>query len=250
MKPVVPESSQLAEIRSLQKTLGDERFFFVVDMQRFEMEHCYGVQKWLGYQESEFSLKKYWDSVVHPGSKKALLLVIMKMYELLSTGTYPLEFMVQRFSTKIVLRHANGKYYQFKKTSSVFQYDEKKRLLAYLDEFTKIGEYNADSTTEPRMYNSSGAREAEKEKAILEQVFLDFLGMKVYSVNELQTARNMAYFPHKSQAELAEEADLSVHTINTYCKRLLIKTRDFFHKTEKEIPSALDAALFLRREGL
>ncbi len=248
--PAVKEEKQETEIDLLKETLGGEHFFFVVDMQNFEITECHGTAKWLGYPEKDFSLKKYWDSVVHPGSKKSLLLVIMRMYEFLSAGKYPLSFMVQRFSTKIALRHRNGHYLLAKKTSSVFQYDKQNRLLAYLDEFTIIGVYNGEAATEPRMYNSNGEREKEKEMAILEKVMEAFLKMKVYSVNELQTARKLAYKPQLTQAKLAKELGLSVHTINTYYKRLLTKTRDFFHKTEKEIPTTLEAALFLRKEGL
>jgi superfamily II DNA helicase RecQ len=249
-KVQVKEEAQLKEINSLKTTLGDERFFFVIDMPNFEMKHCYGIQKWLGYSEKEFTLKKYWDSIVHPGSKKSLLLVIMRMYEMLSAGKYTLEFMVQRFSTKIAVKHRNGKYLLAKKTSSIFQYDKENRLLAYLDEFTIIGEYSGDTATEPRMFNSYGEREVEKEMAILQKVMENFLQMKVYSVNELQTARRLAYQPKITQAALAKESGLSVHTIDTYCKRFLTKTRDFFQKTKEEIPSTLEAALFLRREGL
>ncbi len=248
--PVVKEETQSEELALLKSTLRDERFFFVVDMTVFEMQCCYGLQKWLGYSEKEFTLKKYWDSVVHPASKKSLLLVIMKMYELLSLGKYPLEFMVQRFSTKIILKHRNGKYYQFKKTSSVFQYDTNNRLLAYMDEFTKIGDHNGETATEPRIYNDRGEDETLKKEEILKKVLEDFIRMKVYSLKELQTARSMAYRPDLTQAQLAKESGLSVYTIKTYCKRLLLKTRDFFNKSDAEIPTAIDAALFLKKEGL
>jgi hypothetical protein len=246
----VTDEMQVKEVESLKNTLGDERFFFAINMPDFSIRHCHGVQKWLGYSDKEFSLKKYWDHVVHPGSKKSLLLVIMRMYEMLSAGKYPLAFMVQRFSTKVVVRHRNGESLLAKKTSSIFQYDNHNRLLSYLDEFTIIGPYSGDAATEPRMYTSNGEREMEKEAAILQKVMETFLQMKVYSVNELQIARLLAYKPDSTQAKLASTAGLSVHTVDTYCKRFLTKTRDFFHKTKEEIPGTLEAALFLKREGL
>ncbi|MFT3824726.1 MAG: hypothetical protein QM731_12430 [Chitinophagaceae bacterium] len=249
IKPAVTEEAQLREIALLKETLGGERFFFVVNMLNFEMEHAHGVQKWLGYSEKEFTLKQYWDQVVHPGSKKSLLLVVQQMYQRLCAGMYPLEFMVQRFSTKIGVRHRNGHYLLAKKTSSIFQYDSRNRLLAYMDEFTIIGDYNGEPA-EPRMYNTYGAREMEKEKEILLQSLEYFLEMKVFSVKELQIARMLAYKPGITQAQMAKEFDCSVHTIDTYYKRFLTKARDFFHKTEKELPSTIEAALFLKVEGL
>lgn len=248
--PVVHEEKQLREIELLKETVGGRRFFFVIDMVNFKMMHCHGVQKWLGYSEKEFTLKKYWDSVVHPGSKKSLLLVVKKMYEMLSAGYFPLEFMVQRFSAKLPVKARNGQYLLTLKTSSIFQYDKNNRLLAYLDEFTIIGNYNDQPGTEPVIYNTKGEIETAKETAILQKVQEQFQRMNVYSLAELQVARKLAYTPGITQAELAKQFDCSVHTIKTLYKRFLLKTREFFHKNEEELPATLDAVMFLKGEGL
>jgi hypothetical protein len=250
IEPVVEETIQQNEINLLKQTLGGERFFFVIDMPSFSMQHPNGINKWLGYSEQEFTLKFYWDVVVHPAAKKTLLLVVMQMYQMLCSGKYPLEFMVQRFSTKIPLKHKNGHYLLTKKTSSIFQYDTQNRLLAYMDEFTIIGNYNGESAIEPRMYNATGTLELEKQVEILKKSIQQFLEMKIYSVNELQIARKLAYHPTISQTTLAKEFGVSKHTVNTYYKRFLAKTREFFHKTELELPTTLEAALFLKKEGL
>lgn len=250
LKPVIPEEKQLGEIDLLKETIGGRRFFFVIDMVNFKMMHCHGVQKWLGYSEKEFTLKKYWDSVVHPGAKRSLLLLVKKMYEMLSTGHFPLEFMVQRFSTKLPVKARNGKYLLTLKTSSIFQYDEKNRLLAYLDEFTIIGDYNDEPGTEPVIYNTKGEIETAKVSEILQKVQEQFQRMNVYSLAELQIARKLAYSPEVTQAELAGQFECSVHTIKTLYKRFLFKTREFFNKNEDEIPTMLDAVMFLKKEGL
>lgn len=244
-KLVVSAQAQQLEMESLQRTIGSERFFFVVDLVKFSMTHSYGVQRWLGYSEKEFNLKKYW-SIVHPGRQKALLGVALQLYNTLCTGRFALEFMVQRYSSLVALRHYNGKYLLAKKTSSVFQYDKKNRLTAYIDEFTLIGDYNGEALN-PVFFNNRGEHELERGGIIMQQVVEQFLGMKIFSTKELQTARRLAYEPGITQAQLAAELGVAVSTIDTYCKRFLHKAREFFHH---DFSTASEAAAFLKKEGL
>jgi len=246
IKLMVPPEKQQGEINLLKETVGNERFFFVIDLLRFEVEEVQGIQKWLGYSEKEFSLKQYWNQLMHPGQKISLLLIARRMYESLCRGAYPLQFMVQRFASLVTVKHYNGRYLLTKKTASVFQYDSKNRLIAYLNEFTIIGNYEGEALY-PRIYNSYGERETVREKEILEKTTKDFLKMKVFTAGELQAIRKLAYNPGITQSKIAEELDLSVHTIETYDKRFLHKAREFYRE---EFLSVLDAAIHLRKEGL
>jgi hypothetical protein len=241
----VQERDQQVEIESLRRTIGSERFFFVVDLVNFEMSESHGIQRWLGYNEKEFNLKKYW-SIVHPGRQKSLMAVAIQLYQTLCTGKFLLEFMVQRYSSLVALKHYRGHYLLAKKTSSVFQYDAQNRLTAYIDEFTIIGDYNGEALN-PVFFNKTGEKEIERGGAIMRQVVEQFLGMKIFSQKELQTARRLAYEPGITQAQLAAEFDVTVNTIDTYCRRFLQKSRDFFHNN---FSSAAEAAGFLKKEGL
>lgn len=248
LRLAVPESEQQKEIDLLKETLmSNDRFFFVIDLLNFEMMHPFGIQKWLGYSEREFTLKQYWDKVVHPSRKQTLLLIVRQMYEVLCRGTYPLQFMVQRFSTLVPLRHYQGHYILTKKTASVFQYDINNRLIAYLDEFTIVShDYNGEPLN-PVMYNSHGEREVIKEKEIMAKAMERFLSMKIFTSGELQSIRLLAYNPKLTQSSIARHLGLSVYTIDTYYKRFLTKARSFYGVP---FASVLDAALHLKREGL
>jgi hypothetical protein len=216
---MVSEEDQLQEIDLLKQTLGGERFFFIVDMPTFEITQTFGVNKWLGYSDGQFNLHEYWEKVVHPQCQKSLLLIAQQLYGELCTGTYPLQFMVQRYSSRIALRHRDGHYLLVKKTSSVFQYDSSNRLLAYLNEFTIIGDYNGESI-EPRMYNSFGEREIEKAKEIMDKTMQRFMDMKIFSAKELQTARILAYDPEATQHTIAANFNVSRHTVDTFYRRI------------------------------
>lgn len=243
---MVSGTEQQQEIELLKQTLGGERFFFIIDMPAFEIVQSVGISKWLGYSDTQFKLHDYWEQVVHPECKISLLMIAHQLYGSLCTGKYPLQFMVQRYSGRIALRHRNGHYLLAKKTSSIFQYDSKSRLLGYLNEFTIIGDYNGEPL-EPRMYNSSGEREVEKEKEIMERTMQKFLEMKIFSAKELQTARILAYDSEATQGSIADQFNVSRHTVDTFYKRFLEKARNFFGK---EFRSATEAAVFLRKDGL
>ncbi len=242
---MVTDIQQKEELVSLERTLGSERFYFVVDMTSFEITKLGGIQKWLGYYEKEFTLKKYW-KLVHPGMQKPVHNVFLQMANVMCTGQFELEFMVQRYSSLTALKHHKGHYLLLKRTASVFQYDSNNRLLEYLNEFTIIGEYNGESHS-PSFFTDKGEQEASRGDLIMKKAIENFLGMKVFSVNELHVARMLAYQPGISQTQIAAILDLSPNTVDTYCKRFLKKSRDYFHHN---FSSVGEASQYLRKAGL
>jgi DNA-binding CsgD family transcriptional regulator len=241
----VSKAQQEEELKSIGNTLGSERFYFVVDMTTFEITHLGGIQRWLGYFEKEFSLKKYW-GLVHPGTQKSAHAVFLQMANVLCTGKFELEFMVQRYSSLTALRHSQGHYLLLKRTASVFQYDEGNRLTGYLNEFTIVGPYNGESLA-PTFFTNKGEPESERGEIIMRKVMENFLNMKIFSVNELQVARMIAYQPGISQNKIAENLGVSQNTIDTYCKRFLKKSREYF---QIDFSTALESAQYLRNTGL
>lgn len=240
---VVSLEEQTKEISLLRETLNNERFFFVVNLLNFEIEQIHGIQKYLGYPENEFCYKQYWNHVIHPG-KQALKLLARHMYEAFCNGKYPLKFIVQRFTSLVPLKHYDGRYLLTKKTSSVFQYDVNNRLISYIDEFTVIGEYTGQPL-DPRMWFEYDNQNSEEKNLFLKEMLNDFIEMKIFSPNELQIARKLAYNTDITQAQIAEEFGLTVNTVNTYYKRFLEKARDCF---KIKFLTFADAASYLKRE--
>jgi len=241
---VTPEQHE-KEITSLKETLGSRRFFFVTNLESYEAEYVHGVERWLGYSERDFTMKKYQD-ILHPGRKKAAMMIAMHIYETLCRGQYSLNFMVQRYSSLIALKHYKGHYVLVNKISSVFQYDVNNCLTACLHEFTIINdEYNGEPLA-PTFFTSKG--ESDKRGSdILQKTLEHFLKMKVFSPKEIQIARKIAYTPGIKQPELAILFDISINDLHQYYSRFLKKARDFFHR---DFPNTLEAAIYLKKEGL
>lgn len=236
---------QQNELSSLERTIGSQRFFFVVDLATFEITYQAGVERWLGYHEKDFTLKQYW-KLVHPGLQKTAHIVFVQMIDILCSGRFSLEFMVQRYSSLTALRHYNGGYLLLKRTASVFQYDTDNRLTEYLNEFTVVGKYNGEPLS-PFFFTDKGKPEDDRGKIVMQQVLEKFLGMKIFSVNEFHVARLLAYETGITQKKIAAILNKSPNTIDTYCKRFLNKARAYFHF---EFSTAIEAAIYLQKNGL
>jgi len=244
-KYIVSPRLQKDELASLERTIGGQRFFFVVDLATFEITHKAGIERWLGYPEKEFTLKQYW-KLVHPGLQKTAHTVFVQMIDILCKGLFSLEFMVQRYSSLTALKHYNGEYLLLKRTASVFQYDNENRLTEYLNEFTIVGKYGGEPLS-PVFFTDKGKPEEERGKIVMQQVLEKFLGLKIFSVNEFHVARLLAYTPGITQKKIAGILNKSPNTIDTYCKRFLNKARAYFHF---EFSSASEAAVYLQKNGL
>jgi hypothetical protein len=241
----VSSEQQSKELASLRDTIGSRRFFFVTNLEQYEIEQVNGVERWLGYSEKDFTMKKYLD-ILHPGRKKAVLMIAMHLYDTLCTGRYSLNFMVQRYSSLIALKHYKGYYIVANKISSVFQYDINNRLTACLHEFTIINEEYSGEPLTPKFFSSSG-EDDKRGIEILEKIVEHFSKMKVFSPKEMQVARKIAYEPGLKQKQVADLLDISVQDLHQYYARFLKKARDFFHL---EFDNTVDAALYLKKEGL
>jgi hypothetical protein len=241
---VSPEQQQ-KELTSLKETIGSRRFFFVTNLENYEIQNAQGIERWLGYSERDFTMKKYHD-ILHPGRKKAVLMIALHLYNTLCTGQYTLNFMVQRYGSLIALKHYRGHYILANKISSVFQYDTSNRLTACLHEFTIVNEeYNGEPLA-PKFFTSMGEDEIRGVE-ILQKIVEHFARMKVFSAKELQVARKLAYEPGIKQKQVADLLQISQDDLHQYYSRLLRKARDFFHH---EFPNTVDAAQYLRKEGL
>src|SRR5215217_2562948 len=78
----VTQEQQQKEIASLKETIGNRRFFFVTNLEKYEIEQPHGIERWLGYSERDFTMKKYHD-ILHPGRKKAVQMIAMHLYNTL-----------------------------------------------------------------------------------------------------------------------------------------------------------------------
>lgn len=241
----VTAEQQQKEISLLKDTLGSRRFFFVTNLENYELEHINGIERWLGYSERDFCMKKYLD-IIHPGRKKSVMMIALTLYNTLCRGEYTLNFMVQRYSSLVALKHYKGHYILANKISSIFQYDRNNCLTACLHEFTIINDVYSGEPLVPKFFTSSGDDE-QRGIEILQKTIDHFLNLKVFSPKEMQVARKIAYEPGIKQKELSEYMGVSVDDLHQYYSRFLKKAREYFHH---DFANTVEAAMYLKKEGL
>ena len=230
----------------LKNTLHHQRFVFVINLHKMEIEHCHGVERWMGYPDNHFSLFDYL-KIIHPSHRFFHQISSQVGISGLMAGDYPIEFMKHRLITFIALQHKSGKYYSFKRVGSVFQYfvdqNKKHRLLEYINEFTMLGEYEET----PGVITTFDENHVEKqwEEGMRREMKKVFEQESPFSLQEYRVLRHYAYNPKAQAADIATQFGVKISSINTYHKRLLGKAATLF---SKQFDSVKDLALELRKQ--
>lgn len=240
----ITKHQQDKEIASLTETLGNRRFYIVANLETFEIELQGGVEKWLGYSERDFSMKKYL-SILQPGNKRILIMIALQLYNSLCKGTMPLN-LNKRFSSLVALKHYNGTYLLALKISSPFQYDNQNCLTAHLDQFSIIGKYNGESLI-PDFYNITGTSEEERAEQIIEKTKEFFAKIGVFTNKEMEIIKLIAFQKDITQPEIATLSGISINTAKRHSKHILSKAEFFFDKRFKSVSELVE---YLKRERL
>ncbi|MGC4234038.1 MAG: hypothetical protein QM594_13755 [Niabella sp.] len=241
---MVPHSEQMAEIQHLKETIHYERFFFVVNLHKMEIEHVNGVQRWLGYDEKSFNFFKYL-SLIHPEHCPAHNITSVTLIEGLMRGDWDIEFMKHRYITEMALRHSDGRYLLCKRLACIFQYDERRRLLEFVNEFTVLREYNSDPFTVRA--TSDDGKDLEWLNEFLARAQKAFQDKNMFGFQELRILRKYAYNDSISASEIANAFKIQESTVVTYNKRILEKAESLYCK---RFANARQVAMVLREAGM
>ncbi|HRH61115.1 MAG TPA: LuxR C-terminal-related transcriptional regulator [Chitinophagaceae bacterium] len=240
----VSEKEQQKEITILKNTIHYEKFFFVINHQKFITEHVHGVHRWLGYNDRDFTLMKYF-SIVHPSHLVAQMTNVYELLEALIAGNWPVNFMSHKFISTVALRHAGGEYLLFKRLAWPFQHDDKNRLLSYLNEFTLVGAFNNEPYS-ARMTDSDG-NTIDWHDELLHRTKQSFQKHTPFSVQELRILRKLANGNGHTSKEIGDMFKIKESSVVTYKKRIMKKAEQIFHQ---KFSSAKHVAMYLNEQGL
>lgn len=242
---VVSKDEQLKLLEGLNENISNESFYFVFNLLTCELEHVNGIEKWLGYSDKEFTVNRYLNSI-HAGQSVLFNIIALNMYKTLCSGSFKLQFYKQKYISFLALKHYNGEYIAFKKTTSVFQYDNTNKLLAQLNEFTKIDIYEGEPL-KTRITETNGFQKDDFERMVFAMVLKEFMGKKYFSYKEFEILKHYANNETVNSKQLAALLNVEETTINTFNKRILQKGRKTFTHT---FATAKDIALYLKKEKI
>jgi hypothetical protein len=241
---MVPIAEQEEELRHLKETVHYERFFFIMNLHKMQIEFPNGIERWLGYNERDFSLLRYLE-IIHPSHTAAHYITSVKLIEGLMRGDWNIEFMKHRYITNIALKHKKGHYLLCKRLACIFQYDEKRRLLEYINEFTIVGEY-ADEPYSVRATSDEGEN-LKWLNELLARTQKAFEEKNLFGFQEMRILRKYAYNDEISIAQVANAFKIQESTVITYNKRILEKAESLL---SKRFANAKQVAYVLKEQGL
>ncbi|HXS59092.1 MAG TPA: LuxR C-terminal-related transcriptional regulator [Hanamia sp.] len=243
--PVITKEQQKKQLDILDQQIPLESFYFVVNFRTCEIEQINGVKKWLGYSNKEFTLSQYLKSV-HPDHVVLFNLIANCMYRVLFQEIFRIRFNTQKYISMVALRHYNGEYYVYKKTSSAFQLDDKNHILAQLNVFKRIELYDGDAL-KPRIEEMEEAMREKFEKMVDQMVYTYMVEQRYFSKQEFEVLKYYAEDLHRTSNEVAQKMNLKPATIDTYNKRILEKSRNIF---THPFSNAREVAQRLKREKI
>lgn len=244
-QPVVTKEQQEKYLDTLNDQIANESFYFIFNLLTHELENVNGVDRWLGYSNKQFNVSQYL-KCVHPDHVVLFNLIAHCIYKVLMQGIFKLHFATQKYISLLALRHYDGEYYVYKKTSSVFQYDDKNRILAQLNEFNRIELYDG-TALKPRITETEGHQAEQFEKMVFQMIYKYMVDEKYFSEKEFEVLKYYASNHDITSKDVAQTMNLKPATVDTYNKRILEKAKKIF---THPFGNAKDVALRLKKEKI
>lgn len=248
-EPKVSKSLQAKELRLLDETIKYERFFFVVDLLERKITYTNGLERWMGYRDTDFNLNKYFH-IMHPRHLESMNMLAQATFQTAHSGKYKISFMEQKYIVQIPIQHIQGHYLLTKRTLSPFQIDTKGRITAYLNEFSIIGKHEPSHALEPWLFDSQGNQLNEAASEIRQRAdeILDRQKRpRPFTVQQLRILRKLAYHNDVSLSQIAQNLQIKPTSMETHSRRLLENARTYF--VNDNLKTLKDVAIYAKREG-
>lgn len=246
--PNISQAKQEKEIKLLIETVKYERFFFVVDLIKKEVLYTNGLQKWMGYNDDDFSLLKYFQ-ILHPKHLESLNMLAQATFQTANSGKYKVAFMEQKYIVQLPIKHIEGHYLLTKRTLSPFQIDQDGRVTAYLNEFSIIGKHEPSHALEPWLVDSNGNQMNEAALEIrtrTDEILNKLKRPRPFSVQHLRILRKIAYEKDINFKQIAKSLQIKPASMETHSRRLLENARIYFENDD--FKNLRDVALYAKRE--
>jgi hypothetical protein len=250
-RPQISPETQFEELKQLNQTIKYEQFYFVLDLVDKKIKNVSGLSDWLEYPNETFDIMEYL-KIMHPRHRLSIFNSAISAFQLANSSDFMLKFMNQRLVAQLPLLHKNGKYYVCKRSLYPFQISDTGQIMAYLNHFVIIKEYDELDTLDLRIGNNAVIKQGfemdayQKGLSIFnKEASLNF-GFNKKEILILEALANDASLGH---AELAKLLDINLSTLKkTYNSRILNKARSYFNI--ESFSNIKEVAQFMRREGL
>ncbi|HWB27690.1 MAG TPA: hypothetical protein VG738_19575 [Chitinophagaceae bacterium] len=221
------------------------QFYFIIDVATNAIIHCNGVDRWLGYNCSGFTVTKY-QNLIHPAHAVINGYYSVAMWGQLTGGNFlPIQFMRPMCITSLALKNNFGNYLLLRRLCSPWQIDKDGRLIQYINLFTIIKPFANECffTKADFQFHEPGV----VEKAVQDSVKKQFEGDRYFTPQEIRLLKKYLSEQASTSSRVATKLGLAKSTVSVYNKRIMYKATRFFWR---EFYSAKDVAKFINKCGL
>ncbi len=256
--PAVTQAEHDEVLLELQKN-NKRGFSFVFCHETGKIKHAFGVRKWLGYPDKEFSMGQYLE-ITHPTHKLPHWLNGSSSWALLDRNKDIVKFYDATSVYIQALEDAEKKYMLWRVETSVFQFTKEGKCLQFLQEFSIIKPYDNEVFT-MYYFDKSGHRadllkkmeilKKEKfakaeifskqemkvlkiqageaspllDKEIAKRITITKRGQKTLRANQINQATHNTLNPN-SEISSANKY-ISESAVSTYNKRIILKAQEY-----------------------
>lgn len=248
--PIISKERQGIELQKLKNCVDYEQFFFVLDLPSKSIIHAHGLDLWLGYNNHNFKFYDYFKSI-HPKHRISLNQLANSTFEVANSGNFELAFMNHRMIIQVPLLHRNGKYQLFKRTLYPFQIDKSGMVLAYLNHFVLLRDYDESDSLDLRIALNQRTITSSENDAVLKtnKAIVERALILPFSKTEKIILRACIEDSEINHKKLSEKTGINLNTLKkTHNSRILKKARDHFQT--QAFKTLKDVADYLKGEGL
>lgn len=226
-QPTVEPEKQQKVFAKLSACIPYEQFYFVLDMVKREIVNVKGIERWLCWSDKTFTFKQYFE-ILHPHFYASLMKLAQSSTQAAKEKKMKLGFMENGVVMLLALKHAkNEKFYLVKRTLYPFEIDAKGNVIAYLNHYVLIGEYqglNVRVNDDNQLVSLDNQALLESQRDKLKN--LEKLEKIKWTDAELELLKGIKEYPTLTNAQLSEKLGMSLASINkTHNRNILDKIR-------------------------
>lgn len=246
---IIDTKTQQLEIENLKHTIKYEQFFFVVDLLERKLKHVHGISDWLGYADHTFSFFDYF-KIMHPNDLASLDMLANSSFQTANSKKFEINFMREKITAQLALKHFNNNYISTKRSLYPFQFDKSGQVVAYLNHFVILKEYNPADLIPPRFSNDQKIQllaEEDNARANTLKSLDKIIEPLKLSETEAAILKLLLQEPEYTNLEVSTKLNIPLSTVkNTAPPRILKKARAYFKIPE--IKYLKDLVAFIRKK--
>lgn len=230
-------SSAANRLETYCKVIRHNQFITVLDIENYDFTFKYGIEKVLGYSDSEFTARsligytntdKETHPIIHPDDVSWYLHYGVLLYKFLSNAHTTINFDTDYAWFRFRVKSWSGDFFMAEYITLLHEATPEGQILSHLDIWTILPIENTDTFVPDFGFYSRN--NFEEHKLIFHEINEDILGIK-FTDREIEVAKKIAM--GYTRKEVADMLSVAVGSINTHVTNMKGKINHYLLQTPK-----------------